>query len=241
MLKKLLLICVFVLVVNVSFATRIGREEKACPLCGTKFMAEVVWSSNNFGGTDHDLCPHARGASPLSSYVWGCPYCNFCGFSDDFSKSYTEEEKSKISNWLKENYPPTIEKPVQEKPKDESDEDEFDDYAYRSRQYRHDSLPSYKRYEIAAELAKLSKESNYNIGKLYLRAAWCARAHTTIAVDGKDIDTREISDLINSRNPIIEEEAVNIEKNLDRAEAMLFTMADFYIKIAENLYHIIRN
>ena len=126
MLRKIVLfLSFFFFISNVSFATRISREEKSCPLCGTKFMAEVVWSTNNFGGTDHDLCPHARGASPLSSYIWGCPYCNFCGFSEDFSKRYTEEEKTKITNWLKENYPPTIEKPDQEEPKKNSEDDDI--------------------------------------------------------------------------------------------------------------------
>ena len=236
MLKRIvLLVCFFILIVNASFATRISREEKSCPLCGTKFMAEVVWSTNNFGGTDHDLCPHARGASPLSSYIWGCPYCNFCGFSDDFSKSYTEEEKNKITNWLKENYPPTIEKPDQEEPKKDSEDDDFDEPAYRRNQYSSSSLPSYQRYEIAAKLAKLANKSNYEIGKLYLRAAWCARAHTTINKEKKDSNDYEISRFMNSRNPIIEEETINIEKNLDKSELVGFTMADFYIKIAENI------
>ena len=161
MIKKLvLLVCFFVLITGISFATRISREEKTCPLCGTKFMAAIVWSTNNFGGTDHDLCPHAMGSSPLSSYIWGCPYCNFCGFSDDFSKSYTDEEKNKILNWLKENYPPTIEKPDQDASKKKSDEEEFEEQAYRRSNLKYDSLPSYKRYEIAAELAKLANESN---------------------------------------------------------------------------------
>ncbi len=236
MIKKLvLLVCFFVLITGISFATRISREEKTCPLCGTKFMAAIVWSTNNFGGTDHDLCPHAMGSSPLSSYIWGCPYCNFCGFSDDFSKSYTDEEKNKILNWLKENYPPTIEKPDQDASKKKSDEEEFEEQAYRRSNLKYDSLPSYKRYEIAAELAKLANESNYEIGKLYLRSAWCARANTTIAEDNKDSDNYEISRLIDSRNSIIDEEAMNIEKNLDRSELVGFTMADFYIKIANNI------
>lgn len=74
MVKRILVfICLFVLISNNSFATRITKQEKSCPLCGTKFMASVVLSANNFGGIDHDLCPHAIGYSPLSSYIWGCP------------------------------------------------------------------------------------------------------------------------------------------------------------------------
>ena len=114
MIKRIMLfILLFVLVCNYAFATRTTREEITCPLCGTKFMATVVLSTNNFGGTDHDLCPHAVGYTPLGDYIWGCPYCNFCGYSGDFKKEYSNEEKAKIQNWLKDNYPPTIEKPKQ--------------------------------------------------------------------------------------------------------------------------------
>ena len=124
MAKKLLfLLSIFIFITNITFATRITRKETKCPLCDTKFTAPVVMSTNNFGGIDYDLCPHAVGSSPLSSYVWGCPYCNFCGYPGVFKKEYTNEEKTKIQNWLKENYPPTIEKPKQDNPTEEDEEE----------------------------------------------------------------------------------------------------------------------
>ncbi len=231
MIKKLILfLCIFVFIANISFATRMTREEKTCPLCGTKFMASVVLSSNNFGGIDHDLCPHAIGASPLSSYIWGCPYCNFCGYSSDFKKNYTEEEKNQISKWLKDNYPPTIEKPNQEEANEE------DKSNYNSNQFRYDSLPSYKRYEIAAELAKLANKSNYDIGKLYLSATWCARAHTSIDKDGKDINNYELSELVEGRNnPILQTEFEKVYSRLNHVEAETMSMADLFLKIADNV------
>ena len=233
MLKRIMLfILLFVLVCNFAFATRTTREEITCPLCGTKFMASVVLSTNNFGGTDHDLCPHAVGYTPLEDYVWGCPYCNFCGYSNDFKKEYSNEEKTKIQNWLKDNYPPTIEKPNQEVRKDDEEEDEP---AYRRNQYSFRNLPAYKRYEIAAELAKLANESNYDIGKLYLRSTWCARANFAIDKDGHSINENEFSRFLRDNNRIIDEEGINIERMLDPIEARTFTMADFFIRIADNI------
>ena len=232
--KVFLLICMFVLVVSASFATRTTREEITCPLCETKFMASVVLSTNTFGGTDHDLCPHAIGASPLSNYIWGCPYCNFCGYSRDFKKEYSSEEKTKLLNWLKENYPPTIEKPVQEKPKEDEDEPN-----YARNQYRYDQLPSHKRYEIAAKLAKLNNKSNYEIGKLYLSATWCSRAYTAIDNEGKPIESYEISSLIEGRdNPIIQKEFEDTVKRLDHFESETMTMADLFLKIADKIEKI---
>ena len=231
MIKKLiLLVCVFVLIADISFATRTTRKEITCPLCNTRFTASVVLSTNNFGGTDHDLCPHAVGGSPLSSYIWGCPYCNFCGYSSDFSKSYTEEEKAKLSGWLKEKYPPTIEKPVQEETKED------DESNYNRNQYSYNSLPSFKRYEIAAELAKLNNKTNYEIGQLYLKATWCSRAHTMADKDGKSIDDVKLERLIEGRdNPIIREEFEKVYSRLNHVEAETTSMADLFLKIADNI------
>lgn len=234
MLKKIaIFLCIFVLAVNVSWATRITRQEKQCPLCGTKFMASVVLSSNNFGGVDYDLCPHAVGSSPLSSSIWGCPYCNFCGSSSDFEKTYTAEEKNKLTQWLTANYPPTIKKPNQEETNKE--EDEEDGFYREKKQFSYNNLPSYKRFEIAAQIAELGGKPNYQIGKLYLRAAWCARAQTTIFKDNNNEDDYEVSRIIDERNKIIEKEIEDITKRLDHAEAQMLTMADLYIKIADKI------
>ena len=185
MIKRIVLfVFLFVLVSNLSFATKMSREEVTCPLCGTQFTARVVMSTNNFGGMDHDLCPHAVGYTPIADYVWGCPNCNLCGYPSVFKMEYSNEEKTKIQNWLKENYPPKTEKPKQ----DDEEED-----AYRQNQYGYTNLPSYKRYEIAAELAKLTNKSNYEIGKMFLSATWCVRANMVINKDGKALNENTFS------------------------------------------------
>ncbi len=231
MLKKIaVFLCIFVLTVNVSWATRTTREEKQCPLCGTKFMATVILSTNNLGGVDYDLCPHAIGSSPLSSSVWGCPYCNFCGSPGNFDKTYSSEEKNKIKQWLAANYPPTIEKPTQQEANDEEDE-----YNRGRNHLSYNNLPAYKRFEIAAQIAELEKKTNYQIGNLYLRAAWCARAQTTIYKDNNE-NNYEFSHLIDGRdNKIISKEMDNIVKKLDHAEAEMITMADIFIKISDKI------
>lgn len=213
MLKKLyfvFFIFAFIFFTHNIYATRITRKKATCPVCDTQFTGEVVLSSNTFGGIDHDLCPHAMGASPLSSYIWGCPECNFCGYSDSFKKSFKDEDKQKILTWLKSNYPKTH----------NSDQNVFN------------VLPTFKRYEIAAELAKFNNETNYNIAKLYLRGAWSARhAGMVDANSGESLSLRMSS----SDSVIFEEEfrKAGSKKLPTNNRAREFT--DLILTVANNL------
>ncbi|MBU1108504.1 MAG: DUF2225 domain-containing protein [Candidatus Riflebacteria bacterium] len=144
---------IFTFCVCTGFATSSKAVDAKCPVCDNTFKASLLMSSNNFGGCDADLCPHAMGSSPLSEAIWGCPSCNFCGYSSDFEKTFSAEKKKELKQWLKQNTK------VEGKEKTNT----------------YDAIPSYKRYEIAAELACKSNESAADIGGLYLKAAWSCR------------------------------------------------------------------
>lgn len=214
MCKKILFvfsIFTFILFTKHVYATRITREEAVCPVCDAKFTGQVVMSSNNFGGIDHDLCPHAMGSSPLSSYMWGCPECNFCGYSGTFKETFSPEEKNKLLNWLKSNYPKKNNNNVRQV---------------------FDVLPSHKRYEIAAEIAKTNKDTNYNIARLYLRAAWSARHQGMADPDSEETLNFEIS---REEGSFFEEEfekaATNAVSLANRARAL----GDIILRVAGKL------
>lgn len=141
-----------------AFATSSKQVDVKCPVCQNSFKASVLKSSNNFGGFDADLCQHARGSSPLSIVIWGCPSCNFCGFGSDFEATISSEESKKLKLWLAENA-----------------KVEFKDESNSS-----DAIPPYKRYEIAAQLAEKKGSPDIEIGNLYMRAAWCCRHQGSI-------------------------------------------------------------
>lgn len=203
-------ILTFIIFTQNAYATRITREEAVCPVCDAKFTGQMVMSSNTFGGIDHDLCPHAMGSSPLSSYIWGCPECNFCAYSSVFKEVFPSEDKKKLLVWLKANYPKT----------DDNVGQVFD------------ALPSYKRYEIAAELAKYNKDTNYNIAKLYLRGAWCSRHLGMLdPVSGKALYLRMSEDEVKFFHEEFRKEATKATSLTNRARAV----GDIVLSLAAKL------
>jgi uncharacterized protein (DUF2225 family) len=139
------------------FATSSRRVEAKCPVCDHGFSASQLMSSNNFGGYDSDLCPHAMGSSPLMNAIWGCPSCYFCGFSSAFEKPFTDSEKQNLKKWLKQNV--------------KIEEYEKDAEAANS----YDLIPAYRRYEIAAELSIKNNAGAIETAHLFMKAAWCCR------------------------------------------------------------------
>jgi len=134
-------------------ATSSRSVEAQCPVCDNRFSASQLMSSNNFGGYDSDLCPNARGSSPLMAMIWGCPACNFCGYSNDFEEKLTDARKAELKSWLADNI----------KVENKGSEN------------RYDAIPVQTRYEVAARIAEMSKKPALEIGRLYLNAAWTCR------------------------------------------------------------------
>ena len=216
MIKKItLIVCFYFFVINSSFADEIKIEEKACPLCKTKLKVTSIQPLNKFI-LDYDLYPHdlASPSIPLSNYVVRCYNCNYCGLAKDFEKKYTDEEKNKLTLWLKENYPPSkgLEK--------------LESFLL---------FPPFKCFEIAAQLSATNKESNYQIGKLYLASAWSIRTlHLILDKNGNDMEY-DSSEFFGDKNNIIQQEYINLNKRLNLYEANTFTYTDFIVKIAEKI------
>jgi uncharacterized protein (DUF2225 family) len=142
-------------------ATSSKRVETTCPVCQTVFSASMLMSTNNFGGYDSDLCPHAMGSSPMHIRIWGCPECHFSGFADDFEQKFNAKQQQELRKWLSQTF----------KVVKSSDEKVYD------------TFPSYLRYEIAAELAAKNDAPALTIARLYLHAAWCCRNIGIISAD----------------------------------------------------------
>ncbi len=216
MIKKItLIVCFYFFVINSSFADEIKIEEKACPLCKTKLKVTSIQPLNKFI-LDYDLYPHdlASPSIPLSNYVVRCYNCNYCGLAKDFEKKYTDEEKNKLTLWLKENYPPSkgLEK--------------LESFLL---------FPPFKCFEIAAQLSATNKESNYQIGKLYLASAWSIRTlHLILDKNGNDMEY-DSSEFFGNKNDIIKQESINLNKRLNLYEESTFNFADYETKIAEKI------
>lgn len=157
MLKRYLhmaFLALFILISVVpAYATSSRSVEAGCPVCGNRFSASKLMSTNNLGGYDSDLCPNARGYSPLMSRIWGCPACNFCGYSDEFEEKLSDARKSELKSWLANDI--KVEKKESEN--------------------RYDAISAQTRYEVAARIAEMSKKPALETGNLWLNAAWTCR------------------------------------------------------------------
>lgn len=155
------LLCFAILVPCMLMATSSKRVETTCPVCQTVFSASMLMSTNNFGGYDSDLCPHAMGSSPMHIRIWGCPECHFSGFADDFEQKFDAKQQQELKKWLSQTF----------KVIKSSDENVYN------------TFPSYQRYEIAAEMAVKNNAPALEIARLFLNAAWCCRNIGIISAD----------------------------------------------------------
>ncbi len=149
----LVLTVLLLMISKACLATSSKSVDAECPVCSNQFSASILMSTNNFGGFDSDLCQNARGSSPLMTRIWGCPACNFCGYSDDFEEKLTDARKAELKNWLDKDIKVDDKKPGN----------------------NYDVIPPQTRYEVAARIGELSKKTALEIGRLYLNAAWACR------------------------------------------------------------------
>lgn len=67
---------------------------------GRGFSAFRVVETNNLGGQDRDLCPHALGQQPPTVVVWVCPGCGYAGMEADFEVKLTDAQKERLRREL---------------------------------------------------------------------------------------------------------------------------------------------
>jgi len=167
----LVLTFVLLIISNTCLATSSKTVEAVCPVCANQFSASKLMSTNNLGGYDSDLCSNARGYSPLMSMIWGCPVCNFCGYSDEFEEKLSDTRKNELKSWLANDI--KVEK--------------------KGSENRYDVIPAQTRYEVAARIAEMSKKPALEIGRLWLNAAWTCRHLGLIDVASETTPLTEIS------------------------------------------------
>ncbi|MGM0601657.1 MAG: DUF2225 domain-containing protein [Candidatus Rifleibacteriota bacterium] len=200
---------VLILLSSGLYGTSSRQKEVTCPVCGQEFTARALMSTNTFGGFDSDLCPHAMGSSPLHIRIWSCPSCFFSGYGSDFEQNFSEQKKAELKQWLKKNFK----------------------FPQAEKKSSYDSIPSYKRYEIAAELAKKNNDKPLEIGKLYLNAAWCCRQIGAIFKNDPAKRIRNISKLPTAFEDAWKSTAKKLKPSRNRAQAS----SEFYKKLAEDM------
>ena len=127
-----------------------------CPVDRTKFKAELLVRSNDWGGIDRDFCRHAYRTFPMEVKVWTCPGCRYSGTKADFTVdkdnpvTIDSETADRIRKGLK---------PAQRLPK----------------RFTQRKVPAWVKFDLMAQSVKLRGRPAHEVGNAYLYAAWILR------------------------------------------------------------------
>ena len=111
--------------------------------CCRKTFISSVWISTNKGPISTDFYQTSFGLQPMHFEIHTCIFCGYSGYSEDF-------DKRKIDKALKAMI-----------------EERIGLYICRK------GVSPEKKYEYAAWIGEASGENSLDIGRLYLKAAWC--------------------------------------------------------------------
>jgi uncharacterized protein (DUF2225 family) len=125
--------------------TTIIPQDLTCPGCDATFETRSVASTNSFGPRTTDFCQYAGGAQPLPFQVHTCPQCGFSGYEGDFADSALDPA---VIGLIRERLAPLV------------------------AEARGDAA---RRFEFAAMIADWRGDTPFDIGWLYLKAAWCCQ------------------------------------------------------------------
>lgn len=99
-MKKLILIPIFLLIgTSLTHAHTCDKQSVKCPIDGKKVNFCVTMSMTTFG-TLKDFQEQGAIGSHYEELINCCSNCHFSGYMDDFTVSYTQEEKDKIKQYL---------------------------------------------------------------------------------------------------------------------------------------------
>lgn len=79
-----------------ALAIQTEKTTVVCPIDQTEVEAVRVLSTNNSGGFDRDLCPHARDGSPLLVQVATCPTCGYSAPTAVFERAPTKKTVEQV-------------------------------------------------------------------------------------------------------------------------------------------------
>ena len=132
-----------------------------CPVDGTKFEANEITATNQWGGRDADGCAHAFKTTPLESYVWICPTCKFAGRKKDFDAAIPDADKQALKDGLR---------PMAEIKKDA----------------RQNQIAGHVKYDLLAQVAQIRKAPPEEVGRAWLHAAWSCRQQGAVYLSDFD-------------------------------------------------------
>jgi tetratricopeptide (TPR) repeat protein len=162
--------------------TTISEIEIHCPLCGETVQAELLNSTNNFGGQDPDLLQRAAGTQPVTVVPISCSRCSYSGYLDDFEEVRLEAEtKERLRSGLK---PPTAVEPGTPS----------------------DRIPAWIRYDLLAQTAVLRSRPKLRVADAYLRASWAVRLEAAPLARLDPELRKQVAEFAWNRRPPREEE-----------------------------------
>ncbi|KAF2327297.1 DUF2225 domain-containing protein [Flavobacterium daemonense] len=100
-MKKIYYVFLFVLAINTINAHTCENETVNCPLDNAKVDFCVTMSMTTFGSLK-DFQQQGAIGSYYEELINSCPKCHFSGYIDDFKVKYTEEEKTKLKQFLQQ-------------------------------------------------------------------------------------------------------------------------------------------
>lgn len=132
--------------------TTLADVRLRCPVCEKEFTSQRVVSTNSFGGKRTDFQVRAAGIQPTGYLAHLCPRCGYAGKEPAFEEGVTAD--------------PVIVEHV------------WNELAPR---LSSGPLNGSDRFEHAAKIASWMGASSFELGELYLHAAWCC-------VDENDVE-----------------------------------------------------
>lgn len=214
------LLFIFCLSVN---ATTMDVTEVKCPVCGNRFEAKILMSTNNLGGFDWDFMAWARGAQPVLIIPTTCPDCYYSGYASDFNEELeiSKEIRKKIK---KEN----ILNPMTE----------ITDAMIKQ------GIPAYVKYDLIAQTYSLLGKRETIVGNQYINGAYSVRAIWSQPKLSKELDDKlwsfidenendELREKINNNALYETELALNWARTLDSKRGI-----DKDVRLLASLYYL---
>lgn len=200
-LARSLTALLFIVAMACSLQATSSRQIRLnCPVCQTDISARELMSSNTFGGVDTDFMSHAQGSSVLQIRPVTCLNCYFSGFVGAFNR-YSEPP---AQEWDEEpvttppaliasvTFPATFTAAIKI--------DRVLKPVISIASYTDQSeIPAWVRYDLIAQVYRLTGQPPRDLADLYLQASWSVRDEDNVIQMLSKSDTELIGDFFKNK------------------------------------------